>query len=91
MKKSKHSNRVFQVKIGDCTEVEFTPHAILRLLQRGIMASDVISALKHPKKKRTPADFPHKGILWKKSEKKILCVIYQINEDRLIVITAYWK
>ena len=91
MKKRNHSDRVFQVKIGDCTEVEFSPHAILRLHQRGLAATDVISALKHPKKKRSPADFPHKGILWKKSTKKTLCVIYQINEDRLIVITAYWK
>ena len=91
MKKHGQQTKIHQITIGECSEVQFVPHAMSRLAQRGIKESDVISALENPKKKKTSADFPHKGITWKKSATKTLCVIYDVDGKRLTVITAYWK
>ena len=62
MKKLGQQAKILQITIGEYSEVQFVPHASSRLAQRGIKVSDVISALQHPKKKKTPANFPHKGI-----------------------------
>ena len=67
-------------------KIRYTLHAIKRLRQRGISREKVEACLNHPDK--TIRDKESKFV--KKLNDKALTVVYRMETDSIIVITAYY-
>jgi hypothetical protein len=70
-------------------EISFTHHAKYRIMERNISVLSVRQTIKHPDSQRT--DEYGMMIARKKIGEKLLEVVYRIERNKQIVITAYYE
>ncbi len=68
-------------------DVVFIPHALERVNERGISKELVIEALTNPDK--VGEGYLGRKVAQKNMDGKLIRVIYEEHEDKIIVITAY--
>ena len=66
----------------------FTQHSLLKLKQRKISKSLVVKALKNPD--YVLKSHSDREIVYKKSSKLYLKIIYREESEDIIIITQYW-
>lgn len=82
-------NHPLDEPIMGCDHLEFCPHALDRMIQRGITRDDIIQALKKPSKRNLRSDPPKKRISWRKPDGTELNVVFVLKPKKLVVVTAY--
>lgn len=69
-------------------QIQFTPHALKKMKERGILTRTVEEALSNPEKTYKSHD---KMVSYKKFANKYLIVIYEKDEKVINVTTIFWQ
>jgi hypothetical protein len=80
--------KLIRVKLKGKGLVEICSHALNRMKERGISIDEVIRAIRKPTRTGLPTAAPRHRVRKHRSPTEAIDVVYEIEDDRIIVVTA---
>lgn len=80
-----------EFSILGCTKVRFTGHLLTRMRQRNIKEGQVLEAIRNPDATGLPTDPGRSRVQKYFPNRRALDVVYEVWDDMLVVVTAFFK